>query len=83
LTTGGYQSAWLAYLVTAFVLESTTKLFDETIFDRIYRDDGPVILDGVELNTKVSEWLNSFQKEVNKVTSVIKDCSSQSVYGER
>jgi hypothetical protein len=27
-----------------------------------------VILDGVKSNAEVGEWLNSFQKEVNKVT---------------
>jgi hypothetical protein len=33
LTIGGYKSAWLANLVTAFVLENTAELFDETIYD--------------------------------------------------
>jgi hypothetical protein len=69
LPIGGYKSAWLADLVTAFVLENTTELFDETVYDRIYRDDGLVILDGVKLNAEVSEWLNTFQKEVHEVTS--------------
>jgi hypothetical protein len=65
LTIGGYESAWLADLVAAFVLENTAKLFDETIYDGIYIDDGLVILDGVKSNTEVSKWLNSFQKEVS------------------
>jgi hypothetical protein len=68
LTIGGYESAWLADLVAAFVLENTAELFDETIYDRIYRDDGLVILDGVKSNAEVGEWLNSFQKKVNRVT---------------
>jgi hypothetical protein len=69
LMIGSYESAWLADLVTAFILENTAELFDETINDRIYRDDGLVILDGVKSNAEVGEWLNSFQKEVNRVTS--------------
>jgi hypothetical protein len=28
-----------------------------------------VILDGVKTKAEVGEWLNSFQKEVNRVTS--------------
>jgi hypothetical protein len=55
LTIGGYKSAWLTDLVAAFILENTTKLFDETGYDGIYRDDGLVILDGVKENTKVGE----------------------------
>jgi hypothetical protein len=38
LTIGGCKSAWLADLVAAFVLENTTKLFAETVYDRICRD---------------------------------------------
>jgi hypothetical protein len=45
LTIGGYKSAWLAHLVAAFVLENTTKLFEEAIYDGIYRDDGLVIIE--------------------------------------
>jgi hypothetical protein len=70
LTIGNYESAWLADLpvVAAFVLENTAELFDETVYNRIYRDDSLVILDEVKSNAEVGEWLNSFQKEVNKVT---------------
>jgi hypothetical protein len=41
LTIGGCESAWLADLVTAFILENTAELFEETVYDGIYRDDGP------------------------------------------
>jgi hypothetical protein len=69
LTIGGYESAWLADLVTAFVLlENMAELFDQTVYDGIYRDDSLVILDGVKTNTEVGECLNSFQKEVNRLT---------------
>jgi hypothetical protein len=42
LTIGGYESAWLADLVAAFVLENTQHMFKMTTFDSIYRDDGLV-----------------------------------------
>jgi hypothetical protein len=42
LTIGGYESAWLADLVAAFVLENCEDLFEEAIYDGIYRDDGLV-----------------------------------------
>jgi hypothetical protein len=68
LTIGGYESAWLADLVAAFVLENTTELFDEAIYDGIYRDDGLVIMNGLKSNQEIGEWLNSFQSKVNLVT---------------
>jgi hypothetical protein len=68
LTIGSYKSTWLAGLVTAFMLENTTELFNETAYDGIYRDDGLVIMDRVKTNNKIGKWLSSFQKEVNIVT---------------
>jgi hypothetical protein len=46
LTIGGYESAWLADLVTAFVLESTAQFFNEAVYDGIYIDDGLVVFKG-------------------------------------
>jgi hypothetical protein len=83
LTIGGYKPAWLADLVAAFELENTTDLFDETIYDGIYRDDQLVILDGVKSNAEVGEWLNSFQKEVDKVTSYKGLVVTVSIWRER
>jgi hypothetical protein len=84
-TIGSYESAWLADLVAAFVLENTTNLFKETIYNGIYRDDGLVILDldGVKTNTAVGEWLNSFQKEVNKVTNYVGLVFTVSIWREK
>jgi hypothetical protein len=55
LTIFGYESAWLADLVVVFILESTTNLFNETIYNGIYRYDGLGILDGVKINTEAGE----------------------------
>jgi hypothetical protein len=68
LTIGGYESAWLADLVAAFVLENCEDLFDEAVYDGIYRDDGLVIMKGQKSNADIGEWLNTFQKRVNQVT---------------
>jgi hypothetical protein len=38
LKIGGYESAWLADLVAACVLENTAHLFKEAVCDRICRD---------------------------------------------
>jgi hypothetical protein len=46
LTIGGYESAWLADLIAAFVLENTAQFFNEAVYDGIYRDDGLVVFKG-------------------------------------
>jgi hypothetical protein len=43
-------------------------LFDEAVYDGIYRDDGLVIMKGQKSNADIGEWLNTFQKRVNQVT---------------
>jgi hypothetical protein len=58
----------LAGLVAAFVLENCEDLFDEAIYDGIYRDGGLVIMNGKKSNEDIGEWLNNFQKRVNEVT---------------
>jgi hypothetical protein len=69
LTIRGYESAWLADLVAAYVLENTTHLFVDAIYDGIYRDDGLVVFKGGNRSkSKITDWLEKFQEEVNKVT---------------
>jgi hypothetical protein len=68
LTIGGYESAWLADLVAAFVLENCEDLFEEAIYDGIYRDDGLVVMNGKKSNADIEDWLENFQKRVNEVT---------------
>jgi hypothetical protein len=57
----------LANLVAAFVLENCEDIFDDAIYDGIYRDDGLVIMNGQKTNTDISKWLNTFQQRVNQV----------------
>jgi hypothetical protein len=56
LTIGGYESAWLADLVAAYVLEKTKHLFLGTVFYGIYRDDGLVIFLGILLKAEIALW---------------------------
>jgi hypothetical protein len=68
LAIGGYKPAWLANLVAAFVLENCEDLFDDAIYDDIYRDDGMVIMNGQKMYADIGKWHNTFQKIVNEVT---------------
>jgi hypothetical protein len=68
LTIGGYESAWLANLVAAFMLENCEDLFGDAVYDGIYRDDGLVIMDGQKTNKEIGQWLGTFQERVNQVT---------------
>ena len=57
LTTGGYESAWLADLVAAFVFEKPEDLFSNLVFMKTYRDDKMVVLfgDGTETTDEVCD----------------------------
>jgi hypothetical protein len=46
LTIGGYESAWLADLVAAYLLEMTKEKFNNFVYHGIYRDDGFMVLKG-------------------------------------
>jgi len=67
LTIGGYESAWLADLVAAFILENTEELFASSIFYGIYRDDGLNVLRGRHSQAEISMWLSTFQEKVNSL----------------
>ena len=61
-----YESAWLADLVAAFILEETKNEFTETKYYGIYRDDGLVILNGKKSTAEIENWLQTFQQKVNE-----------------
>ena len=68
LTMGGYELAWLADLVAAFILENSKDLFlDDAIYDRIYRDDGVVVMNGIKMNADMDECLKTFQERVKVI----------------
>jgi hypothetical protein len=49
-------------------LKHVLFLFEDAIYDGIYRDDGLVVFRGNWSKSKITEWLEKFQEEVNKVT---------------
>jgi hypothetical protein len=68
LTIGGCESAWLADLAMAFLLEMMDQnVLDETMFFGIYHDDGLAVFPGVRMQADVEHWLSTFQKAINNV----------------
>ena len=67
LTIGGYESAWLADLAMAFLLETIDQsILEELKYFGIYRDDGIGIFNGTVTQAQVDTWLNRFQDSVNE-----------------
>jgi GIY-YIG catalytic domain len=62
---GGYESAWLADLVGAFILAKTQQLFREVTFYGLYRDDGIGVFKGIWSVEEISKWRNKFQNAVD------------------
>jgi hypothetical protein len=66
LTIGGYESAWLADLGMAFLLETINqKVLDETRYFGIYHDDRIAVFPGTWTQTEVEDWLLAFQRTIN------------------
>jgi hypothetical protein len=56
LTIGGYESAWLADLVGAYILDHTQHLFEETIFEGFYEDDGFAVFSELWSYHRLALW---------------------------
>ena len=69
LMIGGYESAWLADLVAAYILENTGKHFAMAKYQEIYRDDGLLFLTGKWTKSDVTAWLKDFQLTINQLLS--------------
>jgi hypothetical protein len=65
LTIGGYESAWLADLCMAYVMDNSRDILDDLIYEGIYRDDGIAVLKGSVTTGEVAKWLGIFQARVN------------------
>jgi hypothetical protein len=61
LTMGGYESAWLADLVAAYILGQADEKISDTRFFGMYRDDGLVVFNSKQTKTQIQTWLNDFQ----------------------
>jgi hypothetical protein len=68
LTIGGYESAWLADLTMAYLLEDMDQeAIRETKYFGIYRDDGLAVFPGILTQPELNEWLLKFQEGINDV----------------
>jgi len=67
LSIGGYESAWLADLVIAYILENCESHFNDLHYSGIYRDDGLLIFPGVQTSHSVNQWLQEFQTLVDSL----------------
>ena len=67
LTIGGYESAWLADLVGAYVLDNTQQHFEQTEHHGLYQDDGFAVFKGQWKYKDISEWRDNFQQSVNEL----------------
>ena len=67
LTIGGYESAWLADLVAAFILENLDDIFDDALFSGIYRDDGIIVKEGILTKQEIAEWKNQVNKRAEEL----------------
>jgi len=65
LTIGGYESAWLADLVGAYILANTQQHFTNTTYHGLYRDDGFATFTGKWSYDMIVKWRNEFQESVN------------------
>jgi hypothetical protein len=67
LTIGVYESAWLADLCMAYVMDNSRDILDNLIYDGIYRDDGIAVFKGSKTTGEIANWLNTFQNRVNNL----------------
>ena len=67
LTIGGYESAWLADLVGAYVLLECQEQFNSTIYKGMYRDDGLAVFPTRLTQEEIVSWRNEFQTRVNEI----------------
>ena len=67
LTIGGYESAWLADLVGAYILANTQQHFKDSKYHGLYRDDGLTVLNGKWNYQDIVNWRNQFQESVNQL----------------
>jgi hypothetical protein len=68
LTIRGYESAWLAELCMAYVMDNCRDILDELAYEGIYRDNGIAVFKGSKTTGKVASWLGIFQERVNDLT---------------
>ena len=68
LTIGGFESASFADLVAAYILVNAKQVFNNSIFNKIYRYDGIDIKKTILSVDEVCDSLDCFQSGVNELT---------------
>jgi hypothetical protein len=68
LTIGGFESAFFADLVAAWILENTEEHMTDVMFDSVYRDDGILVFNKKNTANEIVSWRNNFQASVNRLT---------------
>ena len=66
LAIGGYESAFLANLVASYLFEKAKSNFHPTTYYVRYSDDVLVVFTGKKFARNVQDWLEDFQKTLNK-----------------
>jgi len=67
LTIGGYESAWLADLVGAHILDNTKSHFRKTKCYGLCRDDGIAAFNNKLSYDDMLKWRTKFQNSVNRL----------------
>ena len=65
LAIGGYESAFMADLVSSYLFEKANPIFCPKIYHGIYQDDGLVVFKGKKKASDIKDWLEEFQKTVH------------------
>ena len=68
LAIGSYESAWLADLAGAYILDTTQECFQDTSFHGLYRDDGFAVFKSTMTYDDMTKWMQNFQAKVNSIT---------------
>jgi len=60
------RELFLADLVATFIFENTTHLFKPySVFERIFRDGGIIVFEGLRSQIEIDDWLKGFQCKVD------------------
>jgi len=67
LTIGGHESAWLADLAGACILDDTKSHFRKTKCCRLHRDDGTAAFNNKLSHNDMLKWKTKFQNSANRL----------------
>ena len=66
LAIGGYESTLLSNLVVSYPFEIAKAILNPTTYHGIYLNDGTVVFNGKKSVNEIKDWLEEFQKTVNR-----------------